>query len=662
MQIDLVPLAFTPQSDALLPLDATISENRLRSVIDSMFAFVGLFSIDGLVLEVNRAPLEAAGLRRNEVIGQPFAETYWWSYSDDAQAQVRHSLSRAAKGETVRKDFQVRVANGRMIVIDATFGPIRDAEGRVTQVVGSGVDITARKQAEEAQQASELLLRQVVENIREVFWMTNVSKTQILYVSPGFEQVWGGTREGLYAEPRVWLDAICTKDRERVLQAWSHPDVGSYNEDYDIVRSDGSVRRIRDRGFPVRDANGVVYRIAGVAEDITEQSRLEEQLRQSQKMEAIGQLAGGVAHDFNNLLTVILGYNQMVLHALPVDSPHLPMLEEVAKAAKRSASLTRQLLAFSRKQVLAVKVLNLNDVVHDTERMLRRVIGEDLDLATVLHPGLKPVNADLGQIEQVLLNLAVNARDAMPLGGRLTLETDNVELQDGSPQVRAGARPGAYVMLAVSDTGVGMTDEVRSRAFEPFFTTKGPGKGTGLGLPVVHGVVKQSHGHIEISSEPNRGTTIRIYLPCSDQHAESATSTHELDGCTKGTETILLVEDEEGVRALSRDTLLEYGYTVLESCNGDEALRVCLDHKEPIHLLVTDVVMPGIGGRQLAERLLSMHPEIKVLYMTGYANDAVVQRGILQDEVDFLQKPFVPLDLARKVRDLLNREPIRNLV
>lgn len=303
--------------------------------------------------------------------------------------------------------------------------------------------------------------------------------------------------------------------------------------------------------------------------------------------------------------------------------------------------------------MLATKVLDLNVVVRDTEKMLRRVIGEDIHLTTVLHPQLGNVKADPGQLEQVLLNLAVNARDAMPQGGKLTIETNNVVLGEEYIRSHADVRPGRYVMLAVTDTGIGMTAEVKRHLFEPFFTTKGPGKGTGLGLAVVHGIVKQSDGSIEVYSEPGVGTSFKIYLPIVEQAAPTGKSWHGLGPAPRGTETLLLVEDEDGVRALSRYTLQQCGYTLLEASHGEEAIRVATNYREKIHLLVTDVVMPGMGGRILAERLLSLHPEMKVLYLSGYTDDAVVRHGILHEEVNFLQKPFSPNALAHKVRDVI---------
>lgn len=370
-------------------------------------------------------------------------------------------------------------------------------------------------------------------------------------------------------------------------------------------------------------------------------------------MEAFGQLAGGVAHDFNNLLTVITGYSEMLLSgAIPAEK-HPDLIREIRKAGNRAASLTRQLLAFSRKQILQPVELSLNAVVVDTEKMLGRLIGEDIDLATALDPDLGSVRADPGQIEQVIMNLVVNARDAMPAGGHLTIETRNVELDQAYSQKHAEARPGEFVMLAVTDSGCGMDMATKAKIFEPFFTTKEVGKGTGLGLATVHGIVKQSGGSIEVYSEVGRGTTFKIYLPRLKGPVSSSKSFPGLFQMPRGTETILLAEDEEGVRAAVCLALESNGYTVLAARNGDEALQLCRQHSDPIHLLITDVVMPQMSGRQLADLVVAQRSRIKVLYLSGYTDDAVVRHGVLEAGMAFLQKPFTPLALARKVREIL---------
>jgi PAS domain S-box-containing protein len=391
-----------------------------------------------------------------------------------------------------------------------------------------------------------------------------------------------------------------------------------------------------------------------ILRDITERERLEAQLLQSQKMESMGRLAGGIAHDFNNLLGIITGYGGLLRKRISADPQLAKYVEDIVKAADRAAGLTRQLLAFSRKQVLQPQILDLNVVVGETEKMLRRLIGEDIQLVTVCDEHVGAVRADPGQMDQVLVNLAVNARDAMPQGGRLTIETGNVVLDRAYAGQHAGVEPGPYVMLAVSDTGHGMAPDVQVRVFEPFFTTKEPGKGTGLGLATVHGIVKQSGGHIWVYSEPGQGTTFKIYLPRADAPPTGVERSVEDERLPHGSETILLVEDETSLRNLIRECLEATGYTVLEARHGAEALEISERHRSPIRLLLTDVVMPLMSGRKLAEELRASRPEIRVLYMSGYTDDAVVLHGVLAAEVAFLQKPFTTEMLARRDREVLD--------
>jgi signal transduction histidine kinase len=397
-----------------------------------------------------------------------------------------------------------------------------------------------------------------------------------------------------------------------------------------------------------------VKRALREAEERAERKKLEEQLRQAQKMEAIGQLTGGIAHDFNNMLTVILGYSELMLQRLKAEDHLRSDVEQVKEAGVRASLLTRQLLAFSRKQVLQPKVLDVNAVLTNMDRMLQRLIGEDVDLVTMPAPGLGRVHADPGQIEQVIVNLAVNARDAMPNGGKLTIETANVELDDAYARKHISVKPGSYVMLAVSDTGCGMDAATQARIFEPFFTTKEVGKGTGLGLSTVYGIVKQSEGYVWVYSEVGRGTTFKVYLPRVEAMAEAVEPSREAAKAIRGSETVLLVEDEKSVRALARSILRAHGYTVLEAGQGKEALLLSGQHEGPIHLMITDVVMPELSGRDLAERLKPSRPNMKVLFMSGYADKAIVHHGELKPDTAFLQKPFTPDALALKVREVLD--------
>ncbi|HYL20544.1 MAG TPA: ATP-binding protein, partial [Gemmatimonadales bacterium] len=419
-----------------------------------------------------------------------------------------------------------------------------------------------------------------------------------------------------------------------------------------VLHKDGTYRILEAVGrYLLEDplVRGVVIN----ARDVTERRSLERQLLQAQKMEAVGRLAGGVAHDFNNVLTAILGYAGLLLDGLPTLSPLRPDLEEIRKAADRAAGLTRQLLAFSRKQVLEMRALDLNELVADMDKLLRRLLGEDIDVVTNLDRTLGAVRADAAQLEQVVVNLAVNSRDAMPEGGTLMIETRNADLDDSYAGEHVPVRPGRYVMLAVSDTGTGMSAETMSHVFEPFFTTKEAGKGTGLGLSTVYGIVKQSGGYVWCYSEPGHGTTFKVYLPRVDEPI-ARLPIRAVAGPPHGSETVLVVEDEPGLRALTRRVLEKHGYTVLEARTADAASALVRDHAGPIHLLLADVVLPGASGRTLADELLARRADLKVLFMSGYTEDAIVHRGVLAANTAFIHKPFSAEALAAKVREVLD--------
>lgn len=416
-------------------------------------------------------------------------------------------------------------------------------------------------------------------------------------------------------------------------------------------RKDGSAITVRISGRAVSSADEPADVLEAIAEDVTDRRALEDQFRQAQKMEAVGRLAGGVAHDFNNLLMVISGYAEVILAQVDPASPLLEKGRAIQLAADRATTLTRQLLAFSRKQLLELKVVDVNAIVQDMERLLRPLIGENIDLVTVLSPEAAHTRADAGQLEQVIMNLVVNAKDAMPAGGRLTLRTENVVLDENHRRGQQFIRPGNYVTLMVSDTGMGMDRETQSRIFEPFFTTKEKGKGTGLGLSTVYGIVKQSGGYVMVQSELGRGTTFQIYLPLVKGTVEKRSVT--VPEAVGGTETILLVEDEESVRQLVRDTLSAKGYKVLEAENGEAGFAAAASHQGKLDLVITDVVMPGMGGREMVKQLIETRPGIKVLYLSGYTEDAIISDGSIEKGTAFLQKPFTLQSLSRKVREVL---------
>jgi PAS domain S-box-containing protein len=606
---------------------------------DTAPVMIWLAGPDRLFTFVNKTWLKFTGRTLEQELGNG------WTCGLHPEDQARFDeMFRAAFD--ARRDFQmecrIRRADGEYRWILCSGVPRFATDGAFAGYIGSDIDITDLQ--------SEERFRQLAENIDQVFWMLDLSSNKIVYASPAFERVWGHSVSVLFQDPAWLAQAVHPEDRELFEAFFEKVRSGSAEENYRIIRADGAVRWIHDRGFVVRNSEGEPYRVAGIAEDITDRRELEEQLSQASKMEAVGRLAGGVAHDFNNLLTVIGGYSQMLLEGAPAGDSRRDKLEYILSASNRASVLTKQLLAFSRRQVLQPRLVNLNHLVINLKAMLGRIIGERITIETALDPALGLIKADPHQLEQVVMNLAVNARDAMPNGGVFRIETAiAAAAANGESPIESGRR----VRLAIIDTGCGMDERIRERAFEPFFTTKGVGKGTGLGLSTVYGMVRQNDGMIHVSSQPGQGTEFELYFPLAaeEEPAEAAPAKSTLKPETGG--TILVVEDEPVVRGLVRATLRELGYTVLEASDGYEALRLIAEHKTEIHLLLTDVIMPLMNGHELAQRLKTVRPGVKVVYMSGYTDDVLAFHGIAP-EIEFIQKPFTSADLAEKLGTVLS--------
>jgi PAS domain S-box-containing protein len=496
---------------------------------------------------------------------------------------------------------------------------------------------------------SDSRFHDLADNSRNVVSIVNAQLTTQLYVSPGYETLWEKSRESLYARPSSWMDSVHPEDLARVRKALESPAV--FDEDYRVVRRNGEVRWVRTRYTPILNETSEIVRLVAFTEDISDWKRMETQLIQSQKMDAVGRLAGGIAHDFNNLLTVINGYAAMLSERLDLSEDVRADLASIARAGERAASLTAQLLSFSRKAMAQPKTIELGHALAEIEPMLRRLIRENVELVTIVGGNRVSVKVDPTQFEQVIMNLVINARDAIEAAGTITIEIASVEFDAESGRIHGNVQPGHYAMLAVSDTGRGMSAKVQEKIFEPFFTTKELGQGTGLGLATVYGIVNQSGGTIWVYSEESVGTTIRIYLPLAAPLKQSEREP-EADAVAHGSATILLVEDDQAVRRVASEVLGKRGYRVIQAGNGEEALLLASTTPD-LDLLVTDVIMPKMGGQELATRLIPSHPHIKVLFISGYTENAAMQLGALSPGSVHLAKPFSPGALARKVSEIL---------
>src|SRR5438552_4749431 len=628
---------------------ALAATELFHALVEHSSDAVALLDESGAITYVSQAATRLLGYGVPELTG---TNAMGFLHPDDlalTQRLCRQLLDQP--GTPFRTELRARHKDGSYHLVEAVAVNRLD-DPAVGAVVANWRDITERLRAEQALRNSEQSYRSLVDGVRDVIFALSPGG-EVTSLNPAFEEMtgfppaeWVGRPFEAFVHPDdvpLALDLF-----GRVLQGEPRPTI-----QFRILTRAGTYR-VAEFSATAQLRDGRLTGILGIGRDVTERLGLEQQLRQAQKMEAVGRLAGGIAHDFNNILTAITGHADLLLEDLGHHDPRRADVDEIRRSAERAAGLTRHLLAFSRQQVLQPKVVDLNALVLDMDKLLRRLIGEDVELATVLDPTLGRVTADPGQLEQVIVNLAVNARDAMPQGGKLTLETRNIDLDSSYTLEHSLVKPGPYVQLTVSDSGIGMDEETQAHAFEPFFTTKPRGQGTGLGLAMVYGTVKQSGGFIWVYSEPGHGATFKIYLPRVDAAVESTAPPAPVERPPRGSETVLLAEDEPAVRAIAQQALERQGYTVLAAPSGADALALAAQHGATIHLLLTDVVMPGMSGRDLADRLTAQRPGIRVLYSTGYTDNAIVRHGMLEPGLAYLQKPFRPDALVRKVRDVLD--------
>ena len=639
------------------------SQERFRSAFGSAAVGMALVALDGRWLQVNRSLCKIVGYSEQELLTATFQAI---THPDDLEADlgyVRQMLAGEIQTYQMEKRYFHKL--GQIIWILLSVSLVRDAQENPLYFISQIQDITARRHMDEALRASEERFRSVTQSANDAIISAD-NRGIILSWNKGAKVIFGYEEEEVRGKPLTLL--MPERYREAHLQgvkrvqATGESRVIGTTVELDGLKKDGSEFPLELSLATWRTMGETFY--SAIVRDITERKRAEvalqkteAQLRQAQKVESIGQLAGGIAHDFNNLLTVINSYSDMLLSEIEYHNPLHHGLAEIKEAGYRAATLTHQLLAFSRQQVLKPKVLDLNAVVENIMKLLRRLIGENINLSICPAPNLGRVKADRGQIEQVIMNLTVNARDAMPQGGQLTIETTNIELADTVSRNQGSMLSGSYVMLTVNDTGCGMDAHTQARVFEPFFTTKEPGRGTGLGLSTAYGIVKQSGGYIDFSSEVGKGSMFRIYLPQVEDEVEPSEPAHACPEVLRGTETILLVEDDETIRAVGQTILQRHGYTILKAGDAKEALHLAGKHQGPIHLLFTDVVMPGLSGPELAECLRSIRPDTKVLYTSGYTDKVRTQHNLMGLSNAFLQKPFTPESLTRKVRAVLDSVP-----
>ncbi len=626
------------------------SETRYRTLAEAAQDSIFILDADGGYQYINTYGAQTFGYRPEELIGRSIEDLYPAPVVDRQKRMIQKILE---TGEGANDELHISIS-GRERWVESHLVPIKDTGGNINAILGIARDVTERRRGEERLQETTQRLQLATTSGGIGIWDWEIQSNRLIWDDRMFE-LYGISKESFTSSVEAWKKGIHPEDYTAAMEALQATVRGEkgFDTEFRIIHPDGKVKFLQANGMVIRDADGKPLRMIGMNRDITDRRNLEQQLRQSQKMEAVGTLAGGIAHDFNNALTGIVGFGEILRMRIAEDEQASHDLDEILRCAERATTLTRQLLTYARRQIIEPVNLNVSALVTDLMRLIGKVVGEHIEVKTSLERNVPTIHADRGQIEQVVMNLCLNARDAMPEGGRLVVETEDAFLEEEYVLRYPYMKPGRYAVLSVSDTGVGMDEATRERVFEPFFTTKGPDKGTGLGLAMVYGIIKQHGGFIHLYSEPGKGTAFKVYFPAIEARPDALPAIPREDILRGGTETILLAEDEEAIRGLAERILTGFGYTVLVARNGEEAIEMFRRKKE-IVLAVLDVVMPRKGGKEAFEAMRKENPNLKVIFMSGYSANAIHESFILTAGVPFLQKPFSPTILARKVREVLD--------
>ncbi len=633
------------------------AEEKYRTMIEHSNDLIWTLDTEGKFTYTNKQAEELSGYGQADLIGKNFDPLL----PPDDVRRISDVFYALLNGKPQQFEVPVLRKDGSVFVLSVNAAPLYDS-GEIVGVVNFARNITEQKLAERALQESEQRYRKLVESVMDYMYTVQVEdgRAKETKHGPGCVAVTGYTSAEYKAEPYLWYRMIHEEDRrsaaeqnEKILSG-----AAPHSLEHRIIHKDGSIRWVKNTPVPHYDERGRLVAYDGMVTDITERKHLENQLRHAQKMEAVGQLAGGIAHDFNNILSAVIGYGSLLQMKIDKDDPLRSYVDQIMASSQRAAHLTHSILAFSRKQIINLRPVDLNEIIARVEKLLVRIIGEDIELKTVMNGADLLITADSGQIEQVLINLCTNARDAMPQGGFLMIETRLMECDELFVKAHPYAKPGTYAMVSVSDTGIGMDDRTKEKIFEPFFTTKEVGKGTGLGLSIVYGIIKQHGGYITVSSEVGKGTAVKLYLPTIKSEVKEAESAVSIPA-TGGKETVLMAEDDAMVRTIAREVFEQFGYTVIEARDGEDAVKKFLENKDKVHLVILDALMPKKNGKEAYDEIRIIRPDVKVIFTSGYTADVLYKKGIVEQGINFISKPISPNELIRMVRKVLDTEPAK---